>query len=324
MDPRFTRDMPGALFLDPDAPDALRDHLRAIGWLGASEALTRVERAGEGNMNLVLRVWTDARSFIVKQSRPWVERYPAIDAPADRALVEARFYGLAAGAVAARMPRLLAVDAPSRMLLLEDLGPAADLTDAYGGRPIAADELDALIDWLGALHGTPPPMDGSLDNRGMRALNHLHMFDLPLRPDGGTDPERRGTWLRSDRAYVAVVRALGERYLAGGPCLVHGDYYPGSWVRTARGVHVLDPEFAHAGDAELDLGVMAAHLVFTGAGSPGALLARYPRPADATLVRRYAGVELMRRVLGVARLPLRADEERLRSWLELSRSWVLG
>ena len=39
-----------------------------------------------------LRVQTAERSFILKQSRPWVEKYPAIPAPEERVLVEAAFY----------------------------------------------------------------------------------------------------------------------------------------------------------------------------------------------------------------------------------------
>ncbi len=85
------------LLLDADNPGELEDYLTAKGWLDAP--LEGVERAGEGNMNLVLRVRTVAgsvigsagRSAIVKQSRDWVEKYPDIAAPGDRIWVEAAF-----------------------------------------------------------------------------------------------------------------------------------------------------------------------------------------------------------------------------------------
>ena len=72
----------------------------------AGEALT-AERAGEGNMNCVIRVKLPARSLILKQARPWVEKYPSIAAPIERASAEARFYRFAAqdADVAAMMPR---------------------------------------------------------------------------------------------------------------------------------------------------------------------------------------------------------------------------
>lgn len=47
----------------------------------ADEVVEGVEREGEGNMNCVVRVMTSRRSFILKQSRPWVEKYPGFAAP---------------------------------------------------------------------------------------------------------------------------------------------------------------------------------------------------------------------------------------------------
>ena len=50
----------------------------------AAESVCGLGRAGEGNMNLTLRVQTEERSFILKQARPWVEKYPDIPAPKER------------------------------------------------------------------------------------------------------------------------------------------------------------------------------------------------------------------------------------------------
>ena len=47
-------------------------------------------------MNCTLRVTTTRRSFILKQARPWVEKYPQIAAPVERARVEAAFYAAVA------------------------------------------------------------------------------------------------------------------------------------------------------------------------------------------------------------------------------------
>ena len=48
----------------------------------------------------------------------------------------------------------------------------------------------------------------------------------------------------------------GERYLAEGSTLLHGDYYPGSWMTVDDAVFVIDPEFSFKGFPEFDLGVM--------------------------------------------------------------------
>ena len=42
-----------------------------------------------------------------------------------------------------------------------------------------------------------------------------------------------------------TVEKLGKLYLGIGRTLVHGDYYPGSWLKTKTGVKIIDPEFSH-------------------------------------------------------------------------------
>ena len=101
----FAASHPGFPLLAEDRPDLVEGLLRRLGWLAPDERVRGCAKAGEGNMNLTLRVRTEGRSVIVKQSRPWVEKYDAIPAPFDRALVEQRFYERVAAipAVAAAM-----------------------------------------------------------------------------------------------------------------------------------------------------------------------------------------------------------------------------
>ena len=63
-------------------------------------------------MNLTLRVRTERRSVVLKQARPWVEKYDHIEAPWERSLSERWFYERVASIpeVAGHMPRLLASD----------------------------------------------------------------------------------------------------------------------------------------------------------------------------------------------------------------------
>src|SRR3982751_2789556 len=123
------------------------------GWISVSENVLSAARAGEGNMNYTLRVRTNERSFILKQARPWVEKYPAIDAPDERAVVEANFYRSVQRVhrVASRMPALLASDDDARMLMIEDLAPAHDCTDVYAGARLSDEDLALLVGYLEAL-----------------------------------------------------------------------------------------------------------------------------------------------------------------------------
>lgn len=342
----FRQLFPAIYFLDSDDLGPLTAYLAASGRLAPGETLVSAEKAGEGNMNCAVRVRTSMGSFILKQSRPWLEKYPQIAAPFDRALVEGRFYRLVASSptVAGRMPRLLWMDEQARLLALEDLGSASDFFPLYARDITLSEEtLTDLVAYLSALHGLAPGSEAEregLANRDMRALNHEHIFALPLRAENGLDLDAyTGTpglaavahSLKTDAAYVRVVSTLGERYRQGsGDSLLHGDFFPGSFLRTAVGVRVIDPEFCFCGDAEYDLGIFAAHLLLAGEPTERAeqVLRLYQPPAGAKispeLARQYAGVEIMRRLIGVAQIStLRADLAQKSAWLELSRRLVL-
>jgi 5-methylthioribose kinase len=183
---------PRGFFVDPGARDALEQHLREKGWIDPGESLVSVSRAGEGNMNLTLRLETAERSFILKQARPWVEKYPAIDAPAGRALVESAFYRAVSSrpAIRAAMPALVGQDPESGILLLEDLGEAGDFTALYRGERLSERDLEALVAFLLQLHRPFEEKERLFENRAMRTLNHEHIFRLPLARENGLDLDR--------------------------------------------------------------------------------------------------------------------------------------
>ena len=286
-------------------------------------------------MNLTLRLKTESRSFILKQARPWVEKYPHIPAPDSRALVETAFYETATTRTTLRdaMPQLLASDPDARVLVLEDLGEAGDFTSLYSGERLSEADLDALVSYLVALHVRWKALPKIFANREMRVLHHEHIFRLPLQPDNGIDLEAftdglqaASELLKRDSTYVERVTELGELYLSDGEILVHGDYFPGSWLRTADGVRIIDPEFCFMGPAAFDVGFMLGHLYL--ANQPEKLIDRvlssYGADAStAALSRQFAGVEIMRRLIGVAQLPLGYGIDKKRELLELSQALVL-
>ena len=323
------------MLVNAQEPEALQDYLLRMGWLGPDETITGLEKPGEGNMNYTLRVITPVRTLIVKQARSYVEKYPSIPAPAERAVIEGRFYqkALAVPMLSAYMPELMGMDEANSVLVLEDLGTSSDYTFLYQpDRQLTEEEARALTTYLSELHqefiSTKP--DPDFANRSMRALNHEHIFNYPFLEDNGFNLDTIQPGLqavampyRQDAALKKIVRELGERYLADGPILLHGDYYPGSWLQTTGGVKVIDPEFCFYGPAEFDLGVMQAHLMM--AQQPASIrdmvTANYERPVgfDETLLRRFTGVEIMRRLIGLAQLPLSLSLEQKRTLLEDAR-----
>jgi 5-methylthioribose kinase len=335
----FHAQHPDAYFLDAGDLAGLSRYLQARGWLAPDESLRGAGKAGEGNMNYTLRVSTSARSFILKQARPWVEKYPHIAAPWERALIEGRFYETISAdpQLAAWMPKFLGLDETSHLLALEDLGEAQDFTALYHGAELTEAQLAELADYLARLHRVPSdaPRRSAFANRAMRALNHLHIFAFPLQLANGFDLDaitpgldEVARALKQEAEYVRRVEELGALYLRDGEALLHGDYFPGSWLKTAQGVRVIDPEFCFYGPPEFDLGVMLAHLQL--AGQTARLVRRLatsyhaPRPLDHDLVRQFAGVEIMRRLIGVAQLPLQLDLSAKRELLQRARALVLN
>lgn len=325
--------------LRPDAT-SIETYLDERGWLEPGQHVERAEPAGDGNMNRTVRVVTGTHSFVLKQSCPFVVKYPDIPAPIERIVAETRFYEVAHldGVLSEQMPRLIAFDAEASLALLEDLGAASDLSSLYGADTLQPGELATICEFARRLHSLPvagdPALLAGLRNQPMRELNHAHIFEVPLNEDNGLDLDgitpglgEAAARLQRDDAFVARVIALGMIYLqVEGPSLLHGDFYPGSFLRTKEGLRVIDPEFAFPGPPEFDIGVLGAHLILSGeeAGVVDTISQLYGAALDPQLLRDFAAAELMRRLIGVAQLPLAANLEQKQAWLDLSKRWLLS
>ncbi len=325
-------------FFQLDEPAPLVEYLRQQQWIENHEHVLRITKAGEGNMNFVARIQTDQRSIIFKQSRPWVEKYPQIEAPVERIESEVAFYQAIQSndILKAGMPALLGVDLKGRSALFEDLGEVEDYASMYDGELAPANEIQSLIDWLSHLHRTSFPGDlkPKLQNLSMRQLNHAHLFDIPLQKDNGlsldeitSGLDEVASSLKNDEAYCKAIHQLGVRYLSDGDTLLHGDFYPGSWVRTNDGPRIIDPEFGFFGPAEYDFGVCKAHLIMAeyAQETVGEILAVYQPAAGFSyeLANQFAGMEIMRRLIGVAQLPMTRSLALKKDLLEKSKRLVL-
>ena len=110
------------ILFDQKTPvDKLNDYLKnRINFLNKNEVLIDTEIPGEGNMNIVIRLITNQRSFILKQSRSFVVKYPKLSAPLNRINVEYNFYSQVG--VNSFFPKVLKFDPKNYILFLEDLG----------------------------------------------------------------------------------------------------------------------------------------------------------------------------------------------------------
>ena len=317
---QFSDQHPSTFFLDEHVTPKLTDLLRSLHWLHPDEEIVALQKPGEGNMNVVFRVITDRRTFILKQARPYVQKYPQVAAPIERIGVEAQFYKLISTneTLSNFSPNLIGYDADNFLLALEDLGDGADFTFLYQpGQTLATPALESLMQFLSALHRIQagPAMATFPDNRAMRLLNHEHIFNFPFRHDTVFDLDTVQPGLqalslpyKNNETLKSKIAQLGDVYLQPGPVLIHGDYYPGSWLTVSGGTKVIDPEFGFFGRAEFDLGVMLAHLKLAQQGSvvQERALSLYQSPTDfdPALMRAFIGTEILRRLLGLAQLPV--------------------
>lgn len=309
--------------INADKPNELADYFKKNKWISTEDSIVSLTKAGEGNMNYVLRVTTNKSSFIIKQSRGYVEKYPQIKAPEKRVLTEAAFYSKISTkpSIRKKMPEVLGLDTLNNVLLLEDLGKANDFNVLYTqDKALAEDDICVLVAYLNVLHQSFSKLeiDDELANLEMRKLNYEHIFHYPFLEDNGFNLDTIQENLQAlalvykkDDNLKKKVEHLGDLYMAKGNYLLHGDYYPASWLQTEDGIKIIDPEFCYYGSREFDLGVFIAHLYLSKQKQSiiDKIKEQYNayKELDIAILNGFIGVEIMRRLIGLAQLPLHLD-----------------
>jgi 5-methylthioribose kinase len=298
-----------------------------------NEKLISTESAGESNMNLVLRVKTNLRSVILKQSKPFVRKFPHIPAPIDRIEIEHTFYQLLQGNETLKgfSPSVILYYPEEHILLTEDLGNGTDFAFLYQGKTaLDPNDLESLSTYLNALHQVR--VSHFPDNSAMKKLNHEHIFHFPFLEENGFDLDSVQAGLqklsldyKTDDTLKKAISMLGEQYLSDGNTLLQGDFYPGSWLKTADGLKVIDPEFGFMGDREFDLGVLFAHLDLAQQEESlkDDFLQLYQHECSKELLNAYQGVEILRRLIGIAQLPVSLDLAQKKTLLDKARTLIL-
>ncbi len=310
------------LILDKNKIEDIQFYLVSKNQLSKNERVIEVSIPGQGNMNYVIRVHTNYRTFVMKQSRDYVEKYPQLAAPVHRAQVEGKFYNYIAESdfLSGYMPKLMMCDQENNILILEDLGNTQDFSYLYQlNQSISANQIEQLIQYLAKLHTLKfNQHDTLLSNTEMKKLNHEHIFHYPFMIENGFDLNNITQGLqdvamkyKTDDILKQKITALGDIYLTKSDYLLHGDYYPGSWLDTQNGIKIIDPEFCFWGCREFDLSIFMAHLILTNHSQKfiNLIKSNYPgySSLDAILIEKFCGVEIMRRLIGLAQLPLNAD-----------------
>ncbi|MXW00938.1 MAG: phosphotransferase [Holophagales bacterium] len=360
----FEAEHPEVQILSADQAGRVDLVMGAVGWLGDEEQVTTCASLGGESSTVMRVELQELRggwrTAVLKQSLPWLRRDESVAMPSGRWHGERAFYAEVARVpeAAAHMPRLMAANEARSLLLLEDFRGASNLASIYRGGSLADEAAQALGAFLRALRlGTRGGEEPDLASTGMKALNHRLLFETPFAsvmaggdgvgPDGSapgdaaldvTEPGlgEAAAALRSDRAFREAVSKLGGRFLGAGACLVHGAFHPANWLLLPDGgVRVVDPQYGGWGDAEFDIGTGLAHLLL--ARQPEEVVAAFLSAAvgseeaedcesgvDRELIARYAGVEIVRRLIGGGQLPLEAEAGFRSGLLETARKAVLS
>jgi len=321
------------------SPTELKHILIKNAWMLEKDQIINVETPGAGNMNVVLRVTTHKGSIILKQSRAYVNKYPQIPAPIERIDVEKKFYELIhTSSCSPFLPKLIAFDRDNKLLLIEDLGRSSDYLTLYDNKvDLSIKNYVAALSFLDQLHHTPfsdLQIAQFPKNLALRQLNHEHLFVYPYSEENDFDLneikpglQQLAQKIRKDNPLKKAAIQLGKRYLSDGASLLHGDYYPGSWLKTELSFRIIDPEFCFFGPKEYDLGVIRAHLRM--AEQPISYLHDFwkhytPSEVDFSLVSQFEGMELIRRIIGLAQLPLSLSLEQMATLLQEGKHLLMG
>jgi 5-methylthioribose kinase len=231
-------------------PDNAADYLRARGWIGQKPA--KIELLGWGVSNVVLRVTTPERRFIVKQSRPQLRTRDAWYSDLDRIYREQEVMELLYG--------LLHEPTVPQVLFSDHENYVFAMSHAPEGARVWKESLLAR------------QIDPAIAERAGRILAQMHEHTAQHPETIRRFRDRKVFFqLRVDPFYVrveergpdvaAAVEPIIQRLMTSSDALCHGDYSPKNILTHEQGFTLVDYETAHCGDPTMDLGFFLSHIV---------------------------------------------------------------
>jgi 5-methylthioribose kinase len=227
------------------------EYLRRRGWIGPGEAAARP--LGGGVSNVVLRIDTPQRTFVIKQSLPQLRTRDAWFSDRERVYREQEVMRLLGPLLPPyAVPEVLFEDRENFAFAMTHapriLGVWKDLLLFRG--TCSQDLAGIAGQLLGRMH------QATAGRADLRERLGDHAVFVQLR----VDPfyER----VRQRRPEVAVaVAPLIDRLLTVKEAVCHGDFTPKNLLIHAGGFTLVDYETAHYGDPTMDLGLFLAHLL---------------------------------------------------------------
>ncbi len=230
--------------------DNAADYLRQREWI--DEGPTRIETLSGGVSNIVLRVETPDRLFVLKQSRPQLRTRDAWFSDLERVYREQEVMQTLAPLLPNHVvPEVLFVDRANFVFAMAHAPREAKVWK----RQLLEGEIDFEV---GERAGS---ILGRIHEATARSPHLVEPFaDRNVFVQLRVDPFYRRIQERLPDMADAV-KPLIERMMTAREALCHGDYSPKNILTHEHGFTLVDYETAHWGDPTMDIGFFLSHLL---------------------------------------------------------------
>jgi 5-methylthioribose kinase len=230
--------------------DNAADYLRQRGWIG--EGPGHLELLGGGVSNVVLRVETSERCFVLKQSRPQLRTQDVWFSDLERVYREQEVMQTLAPLLPPHtVPEVLFADRNNYVFAMAHAPRGAKVWK----QQLLAGDIDFSIgEYAGRILGR-------IHEATSRSLHLVEPFaDRSVFVQLRVDPFYRRIQERLPDVADAVAPLI-ERLMTAREALCHGDYSPKNILTHEHGFTLVDYETAHLGDPTMDLGFFLSHLL---------------------------------------------------------------
>jgi 5-methylthioribose kinase len=248
--------------------------------LGGKPEGWRIEEVGDGNLNLVFKVYGPDGAMAVKQALPYVrlvgESWPL---PLSRAHYEHMALSEQAKHTGRLVPQIYHYDETLALIAMELLQPhiimrhgmiagieyprfAGDMATFMARTLFFTSDLALTADkkkaMIGAFSGNTALCKITED---LIFTDPYRIADLNRWTKPYIDPYA-AQWREDGDLKVAVSR-LKLKFMSSAEAMIHGDLHTGSVMLTTEDTRIIDPEFAFMGPMGFDIGAVMANLLIS-------------------------------------------------------------
>lgn len=309
--------------------EAVRTYLIGRNLIGVKEITQSYTSLDSKGFHDVYRFSTSKSSLLIKQIKKADFSYQL---PFESNVQEARFYDLIKSYdyLARFMPEFYLLDEENKWIVIEEVPDAANFYALYKTHHINIEELQQLVKWLNHLHRVrlQPKEKALLEQVVMKDYCGEFFFgfiELTL-ASSSAFTETLEKINKSSEIHDSIA-ALRKIYTQGGFTLLHGDYSPSNWLLSDGSVYIIDPKFSTFGRPEADVGTLIAHLLLASVSREkiDAVFNFYEDDTiDKTLTYKFAGLEMMRRIMGTYPITLPATIAQKKNKLNDAVQLLLG